>query len=189
MIDMMIEDIIGMTDIGIENLEITVLDIIDSETEIINLITQEMAVHIDLMIVHSMDLKMLVPVHNIGPLLDPHPLVFIGVKIIVSHFCGGKLKLDRYVHVKTCAVCNRNKKGLKHHHAPLSKYHAGAPLDRVHIDILGPITTSENGNHYVLMLVDQFTKWLECWPLPNQTAEIVASRVVKGFISKFGCPL
>ena len=99
------------------------------------------------------------------------------------------MKLDCDLHVKTCAVCNRNKKGLKHHRAPLGKYHAGAPLDRVHIDILGPITTSENGNRYVLMLVDQFTKWLECWPLPNQTAEIVASRVVKGFISRFGCPL
>ena len=86
MIDMMIEDKIGMTDIGIENLEITVLDIIDSETVIINLITQEMAIHIDLMIVHSMDLGMLVPIHNIGPLLDLHPLVFVGVKIIVSHF-------------------------------------------------------------------------------------------------------
>ena len=93
MIDMMIEDKIGMTDIGIENLEITVLDIIDSETVIINLIAQEMAVHIDLMIVHSMDLKMPVPIHNIGPLLDPHPLVFVGVKIIVSHFCGGKKTL------------------------------------------------------------------------------------------------
>ena len=93
MIDMMIEDKIGMKDIGIENLEITVLDIIDSETVIINLIAQEMAVHIDLMIVHSMDLEMLVPIHNIGPLLDPHPLVFVGVKIIVSHFCGGKKTL------------------------------------------------------------------------------------------------
>ena len=97
------------------------------------------------------------------------------------------MKLDCDVHVKTCAVCNRNKKGLKCHRAPLGKYHAGAPIDRVHTDILGPITTSENGNRYVLMLVDQFTKWLECWPLPNQTAEIV--RVVKGFISRFGCPL
>ena len=90
MIDMMIEDKIGMIDIGIENLEITVPDIINSETVIINLITQEMAIHIDLTIVHSMDLEMLVLIHNIGPLLDPHPLVLIGVKIIVSHFCQGK---------------------------------------------------------------------------------------------------
>ena len=93
MIDMMIEDKIGMTDIGIENLEITVLDIINSETVIINLIAQEMATPIDLMIVHSMDLERPVPIHNIGPLLDPHPLVFVGVKIIVSHFCRGKKTL------------------------------------------------------------------------------------------------
>ena len=92
-IDMMIEDKIGMTDIGIENLEITVLDIIDSETMIINLIAQEMTVHIDLTIVHSMDLKMLVPIHSIGPLLDLHPLVFIGMKLIVSHFCREKKTL------------------------------------------------------------------------------------------------
>ena len=39
------------------------------------------------------------------------------------------------------------------------------------------------------MLVDQFTKWLECWPLPNQTAELIAKKVVKDFISHFGVPL
>ena len=76
-----------------------------------------------------------------------------------------------------------------HHCAPLGEYHACAPLDRVHIDILGPITTSESGNCFVLMLIDQFTKWPECYPLPKHTAENVASKVVKGFISRFGCPL
>ena len=59
----------------------------------------------------------------------------------------------------------------------------------MHIDILGPITTSESENRYVLMLIDQFTKWLECYPLPKHTAENVVSKVVKGFISRFGCPL
>ena len=98
-------------------------------------------------------------------------------------------KLDCDLHVKTCAVCNKNKKGVRHHHASLGECHAGAPLDQVHIDILGPITTSESGNHYVLMLIDQFTKWLECYPLPKHNAENVASKVVKGFISRFGCPL
>ena len=71
----------------------------------------------------------------------------------------------------------------------MGEYHAEAPLDRIHIDILGPITTSQDGNVYILMLVDQFTKWLECWPLPNQTAELIAKKVVKDFISHFGVPL
>ena len=39
------------------------------------------------------------------------------------------------------------------------------------------------------MLDDQFTKWLECWPLPNQTPESIANNLVKDFISHFGVPL
>ena len=59
-------------------------------------------------------------------------------------------------------------------------------MERVHVDILGPFTPS---SQYVLMLVDQFTKWLECYLLPDQTAESVAKCVADGFISRFGCPL
>ena len=44
---------------------------------------------------------------------------------------------------------------MKYPQAPLGEYHAGAPLDHIHIDRLGPITTSLDGNNYILMLVDQ----------------------------------
>ena len=40
-----------------------------------------------------------------------------------------------------------------------------------------------------LMTVDQFTKWLECFPLPQQSAEETARCVFDGFVSRFGCPL
>ena len=45
------------------------------------------------------------------------------------------------------------------------------------------------GNEYVLMMVDQFTKWVECIPLPSQTAEVTAKAAVDHFFSRFGCPL
>ena len=38
------------------------------------------------------------------------------------------------------------------------------------------------------MMVDQFTKWVECVPLPSQTAEITAKAAVDGFFSRFGNP-
>ena len=76
---------------------------------------------------------------------------------------------DCNVHVKTCSVCNKNRKGPGYGRALHGQYHAGAPLDRVHIDILRPLPPSKDGNVYILMLVNQFTKWLECWALPNQT--------------------
>ena len=31
-------------------------------------------------------------------------------------------------------------------------------MERVHMDILGPFPPSESGNHYVLLMIDQFYK-------------------------------
>jgi transposase InsO family protein len=38
------------------------------------------------------------------------------------------------------------------------------------------------------MVVDQFTKWVECIPLPSQTAEVTACALVNEFFSRFGYP-
>ena len=36
------------------------------------------------------------------------------------------------------------------------------------------------------MIVDQFTKWVECIPWPSQTAEVTAQAVVNDFFARFG---
>ena len=36
------------------------------------------------------------------------------------------------------------------------------------------------------MIVDQFTKWVECIPLPSQSVEVTAHAVVTDFFSRFG---
>ncbi|CAF1038835.1 unnamed protein product [Brachionus calyciflorus] len=41
-------------------------------------------------------------------------------------------------------------------------------------DILGPLPASENNFIYILVIVCQFSKWVELFPLKNQTAEEVA---------------
>ena len=38
------------------------------------------------------------------------------------------------------------------------------------------------------MMVDQFTKWVECIPLSFQKAEATARAAVDGFFSRFGFP-
>lgn len=69
------------------------------------------------------------------------------------------------------------------------KYHAGAPMERVHLDFLGPRPKTPKGNEYVRVMVDQFTKWVDCVPLPSQTAEVTAKAAVDEFFVRFGCPL
>jgi len=96
---------------------------------------------------------------------------------------------DCELYTRTCAKCSTLKHPRSKPKAALGSYHAGNPMERVHVDILGPFPISARGNKYVVMIVDQFTKWLECFPLPDQTAETVAKAVVDGFISRHGCPL
>lgn len=96
---------------------------------------------------------------------------------------------DTKQYIRSCAVCNRQKKPCKKARHEMVEFHAGAPLERVHLDFLGPLPRTARGNEYILMIVDQFTKWVECLPLPSQTAEQTAKAFVDQFVARFGCPL
>ena len=43
------------------------------------------------------------------------------------------------VYVKSCSVCNRQKKPQKKPNPHPVRYHAGSPLGMIHIDVLGPL--------------------------------------------------
>ena len=73
-------------------------------------------------------------------------------------------------YVASCDVCSHSKKTDKYGKTSMKEYQAGAPMERVHIDFLGPVPKTPRGNEHILMMVDQFTKWVECVPLPSQTA-------------------
>ena len=98
------------------------------------------------------------------------------------------MKVDCVAYVKSCKKCNRPKKASLKARAELGSFHAEAPLERIHIDILGPFNSSFSGNMYVLMLVCQLTKWVEAYALSDQTSESVLHEVVNNIISRFGCP-
>ena len=76
----------------------------------------------------------------------------------------------------------------KQFQAELQFYHAGMPLEQVHIDVVAPLVESHRGNKLILVLVDQFTKWLECYAVPDQTAEVVCTELVNQFITRLGLP-
>ena len=91
-------------------------------------------------------------------------------------------------YVRGCETCNKQKTGNRRAKAAQTSYHVGSPMERVHIDILGPISESDRGNRYVLVMVDQFTKWVECCALPDQSAETVARSFVDNIVARLGCP-
>ena len=96
---------------------------------------------------------------------------------------------DVKVHIRSCATCNANGMPYQRFRAALAGFRVGAPLDRVGIDLMGPLPVSERGNRYLLVIVDYFTRWAEAFPLPDQQAESLAKAFVHEFVCRYGAPL
>ena len=95
---------------------------------------------------------------------------------VVENFC------------RMCDSCAARKPTLQHQRAPLKQYIVGCPLERVAIDILGPLPKTKRGNTYVIVVGDYFTKWTEAFAIPDQEAATVARVLVEEFICRFGVP-
>ena len=65
---------------------------------------------------------------------------------------------------------------------------AGYPMQIVATDLVGPLPESESGNRYILVVADYFTRWVEAFPLPNQEAETVATKLVDEVFLRFSIP-
>ena len=46
------------------------------------------------------------------------------------------------------------------------------------VDLLGPLPESAKGNHYVMVVGDYFSCWMEALPIRNQEASAVAEKLV-----------
>ena len=141
--------------------------------------------------------RLLIPEHRRDTVLDLcHKIPLAGhqgidrtLGIAKSRYYWRGMSGDIRRLVMSCPECSRYKTGGPRGRFELTSYQAGFPMERVHLDFLGPLPKTEGGNTYVLMMVDQFTKWVECVPLPSQSAEVTAKAAVDHFFSRFGAPL
>ena len=89
---------------------------------------------------------------------------------------------------RRCELCARRKPPNPRTRAQMKVVEVGEPLQRVAIDVLGPLPETYRGNKYIVVLADYFTRWTEAFPVPNQEAATVASVVAEHFIARFGVP-
>ena len=89
---------------------------------------------------------------------------------------------------KTCLTCQQKGKPLKSQKAPQKLYNLAAPLERMSLDIMGPLPESNRGNRYILCVGDYFTKWITAIPLPNQEVSTVATALLENIFTVFGLP-
>ena len=106
-----------------------------------------------------------------------------------DRFCWFKMRSFVEQWCKNCDVCAGRKSVKKKQKSPLQQYIVGAPMERVAMDIMGPLAKTKHGNCYMLVIVDYFTKWVTAVPIRDQRAETIADVFVEKFVSIFGLPL
>ena len=77
---------------------------------------------------------------------------------------------------------------FRFHIPALKQSVAAAPMERIAIDIIGLLPQTTSGNNYIVVVCDYFSKWVECYPLPDQQAGTVGDTLVTNFFTRFGIP-
>jgi transposase InsO family protein len=124
-------------------------------------------------------------------LLDTHLEGHRGAQAIVTalHSDGihwTKLKEDALEIVRQCPDCQKFNVA-KHGFHPLTSIYADAPWDHICIDTAGPLPTSLQGNNYILIIVDVFTRYCVLKALPDKSSLTIAL-ALRSVLSLFGRP-
>ena len=117
--------------------------------------------------------------HNLS-----HPGINATQKLIRQRyvFTGMNRKIKNLV--KTCNACQRSKV-IRHTVSPVSSIPMpSARFTKLQVDICGPFPSSQ-GCCYLLVCIDPFTRWVEAYPMPNQSADAVISAIAQ-HVQHFG---
>ena len=98
------------------------------------------------------------------------------------------MREDVKVYLRQCDTCVLSKRRQRPPKAPLGDMQTGAPMDRLSSDVLGPLPWSNSENRFIIVVTDNFTRWMEVTAIPDQTAPVTA-RAILDMICRFGCPL
>lgn len=87
----------------------------------------------------------------------------------------------------SCTKCIE-KKGFNITKSPLMKFETPThPMERLSLDVLGPLSMTEKGNKYILTVIDHFTKYSMLFALSDITAETISAKLLQ-VITIFGVP-
>ena len=90
-------------------------------------------------------------------------------------------------HCHSCLECVSRRGSGRSRNPPLSPIPVGGPFHRLSVDML-QLPLTESGSHYLLAFVDYLTKWVEAFPVQDQSAETISRLLVMEIFCRHGAP-
>ena len=91
--------------------------------------------------------------------------------------------------IKSCVPCRRRKTPRPMNAGLTQPMFQGAPMHTVAIDLVGPCPETENGDLWILTMMDVFTRWPIAVPIPNREATTVMKALYEHLFCLYGMPV
>ena len=88
-------------------------------------------------------------------------------------------------YVNTCDTCQRREAQVRKE--MLIPLQVKEPFHRIGIDIKGPLPRTQQGNRYIIVAIDYFTKWPEAKAIADIKASTVAKFIFEEIICRMEC--
>ena len=135
----------------------------------------------------SMKSELLREAHNSS--IAGHGGQFRTMERLRSVFWWPNMTEDVAQHVKQCQTCQKVSTSGTTPPAPLEPLPVPSKTnERIHIDLFGPLKSSQAGNTYVLVITDALTKLVRLFAAPDKEAATVARLLLDGYIYIHGVP-
>eukprot|EP00795_Rhopilema_esculentum_P001442 gene1442-biopygen10090 len=118
-----------------------------------------------------------------------------GVKHYQTYLAGGKFfihtdhgSLSWLMRIKDPTDCAMKKIPRGQRKAPLLPIPVEGAFDKVAMDILGPLPVTHDGNRYIIVFSDYYTRWPEAFALPPIEAARIAQLLIDEILARHGSP-
>lgn len=90
--------------------------------------------------------------------------------------------------VQSCVACQAKQGEQKPQRHTYRTIRSGYPFQRLSVDFVGPMPKTSRGNQYIFTVKDTFSKWIEAFPIANQSAATAARILEEEIFSRYGFP-
>jgi transposase InsO family protein len=114
-----------------------------------------------------------------------HPGVIHLYDILRETVWWPSMQKDIYKYVSECKECQVNN-NIKTNALPLPMSLPTKPWSHLAADHVGPFPMSDQGNKYILVIVDRYTRYVEAVAVPDTSAKTTADAIVRYIICRYG---
>jgi hypothetical protein len=108
------------------------------------------------------------------------------IEKVKERFIWPSMTKDIKAFISSCDICNRVKHKRFTPRAPLKPIVCSNVFDLISIDVAGPLETTKAGNRFIIVAVDNYSKFIEAIAVPDFTAETTANFIINKVVCKYG---